>query len=220
MKNNTPQLLAESEQQFIDSIKSQTRKKILKNSLPLSAQALSDSMRLEEPTHLGNLNKRRPDENEVDYLALSRLATEVLGPLASTACLPIELIKKYSDWYPQSLTVYAEQGKPRGFFVLVPLSDLDSSALDQGVYKSGFDLAKAHETLRPDWSSAREFYLMGIYAIPGHTQTIKNLLESNLKKTNAMKVYAKGTTKKGQRWMQKRGFAKISATSPISFLIL
>ena len=48
----------ETDEQYSNRIRAETREKILKRSQPLDLESLLRSIEIEEPTHLGNLSKR------------------------------------------------------------------------------------------------------------------------------------------------------------------
>lgn len=53
-----PEENAETDEQFSQRIRIETRKKILENSEPLNLESMVRSMEIEEPIHLGNLSRR------------------------------------------------------------------------------------------------------------------------------------------------------------------
>lgn len=58
MNSKDTKHLNESDNQFTERIRLETKKKILERSKPLDLEALTTSMSLDEPSHLGNLSKR------------------------------------------------------------------------------------------------------------------------------------------------------------------
>lgn len=52
-----PEENAETDEQYSQRTRIETRKKILENSEPLNLESILRSMEIEEPTHLGNLSR-------------------------------------------------------------------------------------------------------------------------------------------------------------------
>lgn len=58
MMNKKTEESVETDEQFSQRIRIETRKKILESSEPLNLESMVRSMEIEEPTHLGNLSRR------------------------------------------------------------------------------------------------------------------------------------------------------------------
>lgn len=157
-------------------------------------------------------------------LEIHEFASRQLGDLAKTACLPIELLEKYTTLYPEGLLCVSSGGVLHGFLLLVPVTDNQADSLLSGAIKNGFELSASQENQRPQnfWKGVTAYYLMGIYADEQGRTLIKKKFDFVLSSFQGpVKVFAKGTTERGKNWMKNRGFEKVdSDESPISVLFV
>lgn len=155
---------------------------------------------------------------------LHDFASQQLGCLAKSACLPIELLDKYTSLYPEGLFCVSSESGLHGFLLLVPVTDRQAASLLSGAIKSGFELSASQVTQKPQhfWKGVTAYYLMGIYADEQGRHLIKNKFDSVLSSfQSSVKIFAKGTTERGKSWMKKRGFEKVNSDeSPISVLFV
>lgn len=155
---------------------------------------------------------------------LHAFAEQQLGELAKTACLPLELLQKYANLYPDGLVCVSSNDTLHGFLLLVPVTNHQAKRLLSGEIKNGFELSASQEKEKPKdfWEGVSAYYLMGIYADEQGRHPIKEKFEFLLSSFRCpTMVFAKGTTEKGKGWMKKRGFEKANSNgSPISVLRL
>lgn len=124
----------------------------------------------------------------------------------NTACLPAELLNLYVSLGSALFTLVGD-ASIKGWFLLVPLSKAQVSAIESGSIQNGFAIAEQHlkHGLTLDVAG---YYLMGIYGDKeARDELNKRWREFALSST--CPIYAKGTTDLGKRWMARSSFKSI-----------